>query len=133
MRVTLLKSQLGFTLLELIVVIVIVGILSSLAIPRYNTVLERVRSAEGVNILDSLLKAQVSFNYEFGNYSNNINNLDITIPPARHFDTIAANNANPVASLSRTTGEYTLGINADGTIICTPIPAANPICTKIGL
>ncbi len=44
----------AFTLLELIIVIIIIGVLASLAIPRMTAVVERARIVEGVGFLMSM-------------------------------------------------------------------------------
>lgn len=44
----------GFTLLELIVVIIIIGILATLGLTQYGTVIERGRGAEAKTILGNL-------------------------------------------------------------------------------
>ena len=44
-----LHNQLGFTLLELLVVIAVIGVLASLAVPRLQTQIQRARYVEVVN------------------------------------------------------------------------------------
>ena len=47
----------AFTLLELIIVIVILGVLSTLALPRFFATIETSRSAEALTILDQIRTA----------------------------------------------------------------------------
>jgi len=60
------KDQRGFTLLELLMVVVIIAILASLAVPQYIKTTERARMSEAISNLSSLrqsairLKAEVS-------------------------------------------------------------------------
>lgn len=113
----------GFTLTELIVTIIIVGTLAAVAIPRFSVVFERVRASEGVGILTALLRAQRAYNIEWGAYTNDVNDLDVTFPNITHFNAPTASNpgnpvAAPIANVTRT-GSYTLGINEEGSIRCT--------------
>ncbi|MDD5292483.1 MAG: prepilin-type N-terminal cleavage/methylation domain-containing protein [Candidatus Omnitrophica bacterium] len=68
----------GFTLLELIVVVVIIGILVGLALPNYEKSMERARIAEAVTILKSIHGAQMRYAIENDAYTST--NLDISIP-----------------------------------------------------
>ena len=56
----------GFTLIELIVVIIIVGILASVGMTQYTKVVEKGRAAEARLILGSLRTAEVAENIENG-------------------------------------------------------------------
>ncbi|MFA5410425.1 MAG: prepilin-type N-terminal cleavage/methylation domain-containing protein [Candidatus Omnitrophota bacterium] len=58
----------AFTLLELIVVIVIIGVLTTLGIIQYGKVVERGRSVEARSILGTLRKLQASYYLEHGSY-----------------------------------------------------------------
>lgn len=44
----------GFTILELIIVVIIVGVLASLALPKMTLMIERVRITEGVGMLTQM-------------------------------------------------------------------------------
>lgn len=109
--------------MEVTIVIIIIGIMATFVLPRYTGTIERVRTAEGVQILTSLLGAQAAFEMENGSYTNNLNDLDVEITSADNFDLppTVANPldpvTNPIASITRTNG-YTLGINENGTISC---------------
>ncbi|MDP3041571.1 MAG: prepilin-type N-terminal cleavage/methylation domain-containing protein [Candidatus Omnitrophota bacterium] len=58
----------GFTLVELIIVIIIVGILASVGISQYTKVIEKGRAAEARMILGNLRSAEVAEMNENGVY-----------------------------------------------------------------
>ena len=71
----------GFTLIELIVVIIIVGILASVGMTQYTKVVEKGRGAEARLILGSLRTAEVAENMENGAYQT-VANLGVSAPTA---------------------------------------------------
>ena len=52
------KRRKGFTLLEILIVVIIIGVLASVAISKYTWVIERSRSAEATEVL---LKAYAGY------------------------------------------------------------------------
>ena len=48
------KSELGFTLIEVMVVIIMVGILAAIAVPLYSNYVYRARASEGVTTLGAI-------------------------------------------------------------------------------
>ena len=75
------KIQKGFTIIELIVVIIIVGILASVGMTQYTKVVEKGRAAEARLILGSLRTAEVAENMENGAYQT-VANLGVAAPTA---------------------------------------------------
>lgn len=75
----------GFSLLELMIVVMIIGILATAAMPQYNKVLDRVREAEGVGNLGSLLTAQYVHFLEHGQFATNGSQLLIVSPDLNHW------------------------------------------------
>lgn len=64
----------GFTLLELLIVVIIVGILAGVALPQFNRMTMRARRAEAQNMLNAIMTAEMLYYQEqtkFTNFANN--------------------------------------------------------------
>ena len=55
------EAQEGFTLVELIIVVVIIGILSSIAIPSFQNASEKAKQKEASSLIASYLKAAQAY------------------------------------------------------------------------
>jgi len=53
----MIENRSGFTLVELLIVVLIVGILAAIALPQYRQSVMRARAAEAVNIIGTLERA----------------------------------------------------------------------------
>jgi prepilin-type N-terminal cleavage/methylation domain-containing protein len=134
----------SFTLIELVVVMTIIGILVSFAIPQYTTITEKGRAAEGVGILGAIRAAQLRLYAETGGYTpgeceltTTATNcgLDITVGPLKYFERpstgiVPAFVGYIQRSPNATFGQYWLRIGADGTITCKCGTAG--ACVKLG-
>ncbi|MBN1787214.1 MAG: prepilin-type N-terminal cleavage/methylation domain-containing protein [Sedimentisphaerales bacterium] len=75
----------GFTLVELAVVIVIIGVLAAFAVPRFRAAVERSKAAEAFNYLASFQAAQEVYHARMGTYETNTANLDVTMSAPKYF------------------------------------------------
>jgi prepilin-type N-terminal cleavage/methylation domain-containing protein len=131
------NSNKAFTLMEMLVVVLIIGVMASVAIPSYSLHIERVRASEGVQSLTALLAAQKRYQLENSAYATALGTLDIDVAASANFAVpTVANNAAAVASIQRANNAnipYVLSMSDTGTVACacagcTP---AN-ICNQIG-
>ncbi len=100
------KKELGFSLVELMIVLVIVTILASIAIPSYQNSMTKSRRAEGKALLLEGVQAQEINFTEYNQYA-----VDITVntpPTKRELQTASDNGFYSLAISGATTTTYTL-------------------------
>ena len=72
----------GFTLFELIVVIIIIGILATLGFTQYARVVEKGRTAEAISVLGTIRIAARAYYLQNGAYPATLGELAVNAPEA---------------------------------------------------
>ena len=109
------KSESGFTLLEILVVIIIVGVLASVALPTLFRNVERSRATEALNTLGVIRRAVEGCAMQFAGTStlcSDFNNIGMSDPSA-------AAGVNASAHFTYTSPFAGLGANAAVTLVAT--------------
>lgn len=120
------RARSGFTLVELAVVVVIIGVLAAFAVPRFMASVERSKAAEAFNYLSSVQAAQERYHARQGTYASDLKDLDIKMTAPKYF-TVGAISAGKTSSLqdswtltltrlgaSAGYGEYTVTFTQEG-------------------
>jgi len=101
----------GFTLVELIVVVIIVGILAAIGLTQYTRVVERGRYAEARTVLGTLRSLQIAYHLENTNYATAAfldSSLPSTACDGEHFFMYTCSTLNGTCTATRcTTGGKT--------------------------
>ncbi|MDD5020695.1 MAG: prepilin-type N-terminal cleavage/methylation domain-containing protein [Endomicrobiaceae bacterium] len=90
------KSIKGFTLIELIIVIVIIGILTVVALPIYRGYVKKAMATEGKSLLGTVLTAQKLYFSEFNHFVAGDESLLLGVDPIanKYFTTFTLSGDN---------------------------------------
>lgn len=114
------RKQQGFTLIELMIVVAIVGILAAIAVPAYQDYMTRAKVSEGVAAIDQARTAVADFYTSQGHFPGNTslftNNAgtaaaSMTMNNAKYASAITYAYATP------TTGTLTVAFKAIGSAV----------------
>ena len=123
MNVPTSRKHAGFTLVELSVVIVIIGILAAFAVPKFRQAVERSKAGEAFNYLSAIRDAQERYHSRQSIYATNLGALDINMPAPKYFNVGTVNEVvlDTAWSLTLTRsgasggyGVYTVSFTQDG-------------------
>ena len=111
MKSFVLKQKAGFTLIELLIVLTIVAIIASLAIPRFLGQQERGHVAEAVNILGTVRRGQETYFNDHSGVYKDLGAADVADsakwgelgmePPTRNFWTFTTSASARTATATR--------------------------------
>jgi len=94
MKLNLHAKKAGFSLVELSIVVVILGMLATFAVPRFMSSVERTKAAESFSYLAQVASAQARHNAENGTYATSIAGLDIALDIPEFFGVSALSSSN---------------------------------------
>ncbi|MCG9891439.1 MAG: prepilin-type N-terminal cleavage/methylation domain-containing protein [Thermosynechococcaceae cyanobacterium MS004] len=116
----------GFTLIELIASVVIVGILATIALPSYLNQAAKARGSEAKAALGAINRSQQSYRWERGVFADNVAKLDLRFNGKFYSYSIVSSNATDTVAITTaqeeglrvSSGAVTIDSGAFKQIIC---------------
>ncbi len=108
----------GFTLVELAVVIVIIGVLAAFGVPRFLKSVERSKASEAFAYLSAVRAAQERYVAKEGKYATTIGDLDIVQGSLKYFTDSAGAAVTATTAMTTTSAggapTWSLELDRDG-------------------
>jgi prepilin-type N-terminal cleavage/methylation domain-containing protein len=79
------RTRKGFTLVELAVVIVIIGVLAAFGVPRFLQSVEKSKASEAFNYLSAIQGSEERYLAQNGVYAGSISELDVILSNPQYF------------------------------------------------
>lgn len=74
----MIRNKKGFTLTELLAVVLIIGILSAIALPQYRRSIQRAEAVEGLTHLRAILDSAIRYKAAYDAYPTKLQGLDVS-------------------------------------------------------
>jgi type IV pilus assembly protein PilA len=120
------KTQKGFTLIELMIVIAIVGILAAIALPAYQDYTIRAKMSEPIALLAEAKTSIAEFYVNRGELPVTLSEAGLTSNPAQPLVKSLAISGTGLVTIT-VTSDSTMGGAADGSFELSPITLAGGV------
>lgn len=137
MRLFSKERDVSFTLIELVIVVVIIGVLAVVAMSQYRNVIENARSAEAYSVLAEIVSAEKRYFLDNnGSYTTTIGSLDSFsgVPVSTNFvfsvpSADASSGYAQAARINANSGRQSYGMCLDsGKRLACATATCDPIC-----
>lgn len=105
MRMMKRRAPSGFTLMELLIVVIIIGILATLALPQFTRFVDQSREAEATNAASATLSAEFLYFQEKSDFTTDPNSLAVEVPTLKYWNPLTFSFTEADGAFSGLTGE----------------------------
>jgi prepilin-type N-terminal cleavage/methylation domain-containing protein len=116
----------GFTLIELMIVVAIIGILAAVAIPRYQNYVAKSKQAEADEIMSAIYTSEILYQSEYGTYANSEAAMGVDLTGRRYYSATTFTNVTDTTY----TATITANLDNDATLDTWAMTEVDPVATQ---
>ena len=117
-RRQMMTGKRGFTLLELLMVVIIIAILAAIALPQYFRTVERSRSGEALQVLAAVRGSQLRYYAQYLGYATAVANLDIDVPASTSWNFTSTVSSNLIGAARNGVANANVNMNVISGSVC---------------
>ena len=104
-------SEKGFSLIELMIVVAIIGILAAIAVPTFTNFQKKARTSEGKTVLGAIYSSMTAYKAESGNIGSSavLTDTGYTLVPLQSYTAIGFTGTNQANLKAGSAGSVTSG------------------------
>src|ERR1700749_1531841 len=119
------QVQKGFTLIELMIVIAIIGILAAIAIPAYQNYTIRAQVTEGLTLADGWKTAIAEYYANTGNWPSQTNLTGTCVSAGKYESSVTVNSGGVISILYGNSANAKLAASGNNTLQLVPYTNVN--------
>jgi prepilin-type N-terminal cleavage/methylation domain-containing protein len=125
------KSEGGFTLIELMIVVAIIGVLAAIAIPRYQNYVAKSKQAEADEIFSAIYTSEILYQSQYGTYANSEAAMGIDLTGRRYYSVTTFTNVTDATYTATITAQLDNDPTLDTWVMTQAMPEGVNTCNDI--
>jgi prepilin-type N-terminal cleavage/methylation domain-containing protein len=121
----------GFTLIELMIVVAIIGILAAVAIPEYRSYVAKSKQAEAPEILSGVYTNQMVYQSETGSYGATEAAIGLAMDGQRYYSAVTFTNVTATTYTATISAQLDADASLDTWVMTEADPMAAHTCDDI--
>ena len=125
------RSERGFTLIELMIVVAIIGVLAAVAIPKYQNYVAKSKQVEADEIFSAIYTSEILYQSQYGTYAGSEAAMGIDMTGRRYYSVATFTNVTDFTYTATITAQLDNDASQDTWVMTQAQPEGVNTCNDI--